>query len=28
MVFLKLDPEVGNLHSDPRFEQLSRRINF
>jgi DNA-binding winged helix-turn-helix (wHTH) protein/TolB-like protein/Flp pilus assembly protein TadD len=28
MVFLKLDPELGGLHSDPRFEQLSQRINF
>jgi DNA-binding winged helix-turn-helix (wHTH) protein/TolB-like protein len=28
IVFLTLDPELSNLHSDPRFEQLSRRVNF
>jgi TolB-like protein/DNA-binding winged helix-turn-helix (wHTH) protein/Tfp pilus assembly protein PilF len=28
MVFLKSDPELSGLHSDPRFEQLSRRVNF
>jgi len=28
MVYLKLDPELSSLHSDPRFEQLSHRINF
>jgi DNA-binding winged helix-turn-helix (wHTH) protein/TolB-like protein len=28
IAFLKLDPELSNLHSDPRFEQLSRRVNF
>lgn len=28
IAFLKLDPELGTLHSDPRFEQLSQRVNF
>ena len=28
MVYLRLDPELSSLHSDPRFEQLSHRINF
>ena len=28
MAFLKLDPEFAGLHSDPRFEQLSRRVGF
>jgi tetratricopeptide (TPR) repeat protein len=28
IAFLKLDPELSSLHSDPRFEQLSRRVNF
>jgi DNA-binding winged helix-turn-helix (wHTH) protein/TolB-like protein/Tfp pilus assembly protein PilF len=28
MVFLQADPELSSLHSDPRFEQLSRRVNF
>jgi hypothetical protein len=28
IAFLKLDPELSNLHSDPRFEQLSRRVDF
>lgn len=28
MAFLRTDPELSNLHSDPRFEDLSRRISF
>jgi DNA-binding winged helix-turn-helix (wHTH) protein/TolB-like protein/Tfp pilus assembly protein PilF len=28
IAFLKLDPELTTLHSDPRFEQLSQRVNF
>jgi DNA-binding winged helix-turn-helix (wHTH) protein/TolB-like protein len=28
MVFLKLDPELSNLHSDPRFDDIARQINF
>jgi tetratricopeptide (TPR) repeat protein len=28
IVFLKLDPELIGLHSDPRFGQLSQRVNF
>jgi DNA-binding winged helix-turn-helix (wHTH) protein/TolB-like protein/Flp pilus assembly protein TadD len=28
MVFLKLDPELTRLHSDPRFEKLSQQVNF
>ncbi len=28
IAFLKLDPELSGLHSNPRFEQLARRINF
>lgn len=28
MVFLKSDPELSSLHSDLRFEQLSKRVNF
>jgi len=28
IAFLKLDPELATLHSDPRFEQLSQRVNF
>jgi TolB-like protein/Tfp pilus assembly protein PilF len=28
MAFLRLDPELSSLHSDPRFEQLSQRVNF
>jgi tetratricopeptide (TPR) repeat protein len=28
MAYLKLDPELSGLHSDPRFEALAQRINF
>jgi DNA-binding winged helix-turn-helix (wHTH) protein/TolB-like protein/Flp pilus assembly protein TadD len=28
VAFLKLDPELSGLHSDPRFQQLAQRINF
>jgi DNA-binding winged helix-turn-helix (wHTH) protein/TolB-like protein/Tfp pilus assembly protein PilF len=28
MVFLRLDPELSSLHSDPRFENLSQKVNF
>jgi len=28
MVFLRSDPELSGLHSDPRFEPLARRISF
>jgi TolB-like protein len=28
MIFLRLDPELSSLHSDPRFEKLSQQINF
>jgi hypothetical protein len=28
MAFLRTDPELSNLHADPRFEDLSRRISF
>jgi tetratricopeptide (TPR) repeat protein/DNA-binding winged helix-turn-helix (wHTH) protein/TolB-like protein len=28
IAFLKLDPELEDLHSDQRFEQLSRRVSF
>jgi tetratricopeptide (TPR) repeat protein len=28
MAFMSADPELAGLHSDPRFVQLSRRINF
>jgi tetratricopeptide (TPR) repeat protein len=28
MALLKVDPALNNLHSDPRFQELSRRVNF
>jgi TolB-like protein/DNA-binding winged helix-turn-helix (wHTH) protein/tetratricopeptide (TPR) repeat protein len=28
IAFLKLDPELSGLHSNPRFQQLARRVNF
>jgi DNA-binding winged helix-turn-helix (wHTH) protein/TolB-like protein/Flp pilus assembly protein TadD len=28
MVFLRIDPEVANLRSEPRFQEIVRRINF
>ena len=28
IAFLKLDPELTSLHSDPRFDQFSKRVNF
>jgi DNA-binding winged helix-turn-helix (wHTH) protein/TolB-like protein/Flp pilus assembly protein TadD len=28
IAFLKLDPELIGLHSDPRFKELAQRINF
>lgn len=28
MVFLKMDPALSNLHSDPRFGELTRRLAF
>jgi DNA-binding winged helix-turn-helix (wHTH) protein/TolB-like protein/tetratricopeptide (TPR) repeat protein len=28
MAFLRTDPELSSLHSDPRFEELARRISF
>jgi DNA-binding winged helix-turn-helix (wHTH) protein/TolB-like protein/Flp pilus assembly protein TadD len=28
IAFLKLDPELTDLHSDPRFQQLAQRLNF
>jgi DNA-binding winged helix-turn-helix (wHTH) protein/TolB-like protein/Flp pilus assembly protein TadD len=28
MAFLRTDPELNSLHSDPRFEELARRISF
>jgi TolB-like protein/Tfp pilus assembly protein PilF len=28
MVFLSMDPELSSLHSDPRFEKLSQKVNF
>jgi DNA-binding winged helix-turn-helix (wHTH) protein/TolB-like protein/tetratricopeptide (TPR) repeat protein len=28
MALLKVDPALNNLHSDPRFMELARRVNF
>jgi len=28
MAFVRTDPELSGLHSDPRFEELSRRVGF
>jgi DNA-binding winged helix-turn-helix (wHTH) protein/TolB-like protein/Tfp pilus assembly protein PilF len=28
MVFLKMDPALANLHSDPRFAELTHRLTF
>jgi TolB-like protein/DNA-binding winged helix-turn-helix (wHTH) protein/tetratricopeptide (TPR) repeat protein len=28
IAFLKLDPELSGLHSNPRFQQLAGRVNF
>jgi len=28
LTYLKMDPRFDNLHSDPRFQELSRRMGF